>query len=275
MYRKELTIMRGICVFLVGALLCGVLYAQSDEAEQTLSIEVISDEDPGSEPVADGTAADELAAEEASEAADELAVEETAEAVDELAVEEAVETADELAVEEAADELAVEETVDESAGEISELAAEYRVSEAFTRLTWAKRADAPKWYPEKFAQADKNYNAAVAARDAGDWNTAYETASQAISALSQVVAPPDSEMPQNPAQYVIRPWDEFGNCFWNIAEFFYGNPRQWPVIYRANRDKLPDSNNPNLVEVGTLLDIPSIGGEIRSGVWDSGRPFSE
>jgi nucleoid-associated protein YgaU len=71
----------------------------------------------------------------------------------------------------------------------------------------------------------------------------------------------------------VRPWDKFGDCFWNIAYWFYGDYYKWPVLFRANRDKLPDRDNPDLVEVGTVIDIPPIKDEVRIGMWDSGIPY--
>jgi len=78
-----------------------------------------------------------------------------------------------------------------------------------------------------------------------------------------------------PAAYTVRPWDVSKDCFWNIAGFpwAYGNPRQWTVLYNANKSKLPDPNNPNVIEPGTVLDIPSIKGEVRQGAWESGKTY--
>jgi nucleoid-associated protein YgaU len=78
-----------------------------------------------------------------------------------------------------------------------------------------------------------------------------------------------------PATYTVRPWATTRDCFWNIAAYpwVYGNPRLWRILYNANRSKLPDPNNPNLIEVGTVLDIPSIRGEIRQGAWDSSKTY--
>jgi nucleoid-associated protein YgaU len=48
------------------------------------------------------------------------------------------------------------------------------------------------------------------------------------------------------------------DCFWNIAGRVYGNPRLWRVLYDANKSKLPDPDNPDLLKPGTVLDIPNI-----------------
>jgi hypothetical protein len=71
-----------------------------------------------------------------------------------------------------------------------------------------------------------------------------------------------------PAQYRVQRWAQSGDCFTTIAaqSWAYGDARKWKIIYEANRDKLPDPNNPNLIRPGTVWDIPSLPGERRSGI---------
>jgi nucleoid-associated protein YgaU len=78
-----------------------------------------------------------------------------------------------------------------------------------------------------------------------------------------------------PASYTIRAWSVSHDCFWNIAgrPWVYGNPHQWRVLYNANKAKLPDPNNPNLIEPGIILDIPSLKGEVRQGAWDKDKTY--
>jgi nucleoid-associated protein YgaU len=78
-----------------------------------------------------------------------------------------------------------------------------------------------------------------------------------------------------PATYTVRPWAVSKDCFWNIAGFpwVYGDPHQWKLIYNANKSKLPDPNNPDSLEPGTVLGIPSIKGEVRQGAWESGKTY--
>jgi len=78
-----------------------------------------------------------------------------------------------------------------------------------------------------------------------------------------------------PATYTIRAWSVSHDCFWNIAgrPWVYGNPHQWRVLYNANKAKLPDPNNPNVIEPGIVLDIPSLKGEVRQGAWDANKTY--
>ncbi len=45
------------------------------------------------------------------------------------------------------------------------------------------------------------------------------------------------------------------DSLWRIAGREYGDPNKWPVIYRANQDKI---KNPNLIYAGQELQIPQI-----------------
>lgn len=46
-----------------------------------------------------------------------------------------------------------------------------------------------------------------------------------------------------------------GECLWYIAGYknIYGDPTQWPLIYRANKDKI---KNPDIIYPGQVLRIP-------------------
>jgi hypothetical protein len=78
-----------------------------------------------------------------------------------------------------------------------------------------------------------------------------------------------------PARYTVRPWRISRDCFWNIAArpWVYGDGRKWRVLYNANKSKLPNPNNPDLIVPGIVLDIPSIEGEHREEMWDEKRRY--
>ena len=78
-----------------------------------------------------------------------------------------------------------------------------------------------------------------------------------------------------PAQYTVNNWNVSRDCLWNIAAqpWIYNDPRKWMILYNANKSKFPDPNNPNLIEPGMILDIPSISGEVRQGLWIEGRSY--
>lgn len=157
------------------------------------------------------------------------------------------------------------------------------LTEAGDQIAWAKAVQAATYFPEQLKNAEIHFSVAQDCRKDGDLYAALENALAVKKDLEAVAEPPPmtasgkviepEDVPLNPDQYRVRPWDKFGDCFWNIAERFYSNPKQWPLIYDANKDKIPDPNNPNLIEVGTVIDIPSASGEQREGRYDTGKPY--
>jgi nucleoid-associated protein YgaU len=155
-------------------------------------------------------------------------------------------------------------------------AADDAIQAAHSRLDWAAAVDAPNRYPNEFTQAQNFYEQAINERSAESWDGAIEAANQVLIALANVQeAPPVPEKPVLPAQYTVRPWAVSKDCLWNIAgqPGVYGDPAKWRLIYEANRTRLPNPNNPNLIRPGMVLEIPSIQGEVRVGMWDSSANY--
>jgi nucleoid-associated protein YgaU len=156
-------------------------------------------------------------------------------------------------------------------------AANDAIRAARSRLDWAAGVDAPGRYPNEFAQAQASYDLALNERSAEHWDEAVEAANRVLTALANVqAAPPAEEKPALPAQYTVRPWAVSRDCFWNIAgrPWAYGDPTKWRLIYEANRTRLPNPGNPDLILPGMVLDIPSAQGEVRQGMWDSSADSS-
>ena len=78
-----------------------------------------------------------------------------------------------------------------------------------------------------------------------------------------------------PATFTVRSWATYRDCLWNIAALpeIYGDPHRWPILFNANRHRMPNPNNPDLILPGMVLEIPSIDGEVREGAWQSGRVY--
>lgn len=76
-----------------------------------------------------------------------------------------------------------------------------------------------------------------------------------------------------PKYYVVRTFRGEKDCLWNIAQnpLVYNDPYKWTVLYEANKSRLPDPNNPNWLEPGIILEIPSLKGEVRSGTYNPGN----
>jgi hypothetical protein len=185
------------------------------------------------------------------------------------------------------------------------------IAAAKTRLDWAASVNASLRYPREFGEATNHYNTSLDLRKAEDWDRAIEAARRVINALASVkeeepvvgkpvevvveeplpvvetpvavvveepapvVETPPPEPVRLPAQYTVQPWSTFRDCLWNIAgrPWIYGDPTQWRLLYNANKSRMPDPDNPNLIEPGMVLDIPSIRGEERQGLWDAEKTY--
>ncbi|GHV14951.1 hypothetical protein FACS189491_11760 [Spirochaetia bacterium] len=144
------------------------------------------------------------------------------------------------------------------------------IGAAKARLDWAASVGVSVGFPQEYGEAEDYYNTSRSLRAAENWDGTIEAAGKVLAALAHiketdVILPP-------PAQYTVQTWVDSGDCFWNIAgrDWAYGDPYQWRILYNANKAKLPDPNNPNLLAPGMVLDIPSIRGEVRQGMWTAG-----
>jgi nucleoid-associated protein YgaU len=146
------------------------------------------------------------------------------------------------------------------------------IEAAGQRIDWALSVKADRRYPREFAVAAASRDNAVSYRGAENWDAAISSAHRAIEALALVEGIPGILLP---ARYQVRPWAVSRDCFWNIAgrNWAYGDNRLWPRLYDANRTKLTDPNNPDLIQPGITLDIPSIKGEEREGLWDENTDY--
>jgi nucleoid-associated protein YgaU len=150
------------------------------------------------------------------------------------------------------------------------------------RLEYAASINAASRYPDEYREAQAAYGDARSFRAAESWDDAIEAARRVLAALSGIngggagLAGAGAGSDTLPAQYTVRTWVTFKDCLWNIAgrPWAYNDPYKWKVLYEMNKDKLPESDNPDLIEPGMVLDIPSIKGEIRQGMWDPYKNYS-
>ena len=134
---------------------------------------------------------------------------------------------------------------------------------AQARMEWAKKAGIAKRYAEIYTEADAAFTEATGFRSGEKWDETKTAALRVITIMAQL----PEEVPL-PAQYLVKTWGQVKDCLWNIAAKpeVYNDPAQWRRLYTANRSKFPQPDNPNLIEPGMILDIPSINDEYRFGV---------
>jgi len=148
------------------------------------------------------------------------------------------------------------------------------IAAAKTSMDRAVSSGAADKHPFEYSESQSLYNASLTSRANEEWDDAILAANMVVELLAHIDGPrtPSPGAPL-PAQYTVRTWLSVRDCLWNIAGRFwaYDDPFKWRILYEANKSKLPDPNNPNLIEPGTIIDIPSIRGETRQGMWEPGR----
>jgi len=153
-----------------------------------------------------------------------------------------------------------------------EYVADQLITEAKRLLDWADSNNIAARYPNDYTQSKNYYETSVLARFNEAWADAIDSAINSIEILAVYETGRTFTLP---SQYTVRTWASVRDCLWNIAGYswVYGEPRRWRELYDANRSKLPDPDNPDLIEPGMVLDIPSIRGEVRRGMWEPGRNY--
>ncbi|MCL1836236.1 MAG: LysM peptidoglycan-binding domain-containing protein [Treponema sp.] len=149
------------------------------------------------------------------------------------------------------------------------------IASAQARIEWAQKIGAPNRFAEAYGKAENAMGDALDHRSQENWDGALGSARSVLSILSefpdeQPAQPEQTGKPVLPAQYLVRTWIPTKDCLWNIAgkPEIYGDPWQWRRLYNANIDKMPKRDDPDLIHPGMILDIPSIRGEVRSGIME-------
>jgi len=169
------------------------------------------------------------------------------------------------------------------------------IAAARRELNFAASVDAATRYPYEYNTAQTAFAEARAYRAAEDWDDAIAAANRVLAALVNItglepviIAQPDPEPEIEPepiaaepgqiflpAQYTVRPWAIYRDSLWDIAgrAWAFNDPWQWRRLYEANRARMPQPGNPDLITPGMILDIPSIRGETRQGMWQPGVEY--
>ena len=141
---------------------------------------------------------------------------------------------------------------------------------AQNKLTWSKSVHADRNFPMAYSAGEKAYTAAANSYSKEDYTGAASYAKQVLAALSGV-----REITPLPEFYIVRPWVQSKDCYWNIAglPYVYNNPWLWENLYQANKKSMPEPGNPNLILPGMKIKIPSLSGEYREGVFSPSKKY--
>jgi hypothetical protein len=145
------------------------------------------------------------------------------------------------------------------------------IAEAARLMKWASDNKFDTKFPNNFIEGKTQYDNAVDARTNENWNDSIDSAIKAIEIFTAFQTSGKPTVPTGPlaSQYTVRTWRVEKDCLWNIAGYpwVYGDPWQWKLLYDANKDKMPEPANPDLIEPGMVLDIPPLSNEKRQGMW--------
>ena len=149
--------------------------------------------------------------------------------------------------------------------------AEDNIKMAKNQVKWAEKIDAPHTYPMAYTSAKENLANAETAFSAENYAKATEYAKACLAALDGV-----TEITPLPEFYIVRPWAETKDCYWNISgrPYVYNNPLLWENLYQANKKDMPKPEDPNLIHPGMKMQIPSLTGEYRSGTYDPKKSYN-
>ncbi len=148
--------------------------------------------------------------------------------------------------------------------------AQVEIAAAEEKMKWAKSVNAEASFPTAYSAGQEALDNAKAAFEREDYESAIKYAKSVNEALAGVY-----EVVPLPKFYVVRPWAENKDCYWNISarKYVYNNPLLWENLYQANKGKMPRPNDPNLILPGMKMEIPSIAGELRDGTYDPKKDY--
>ena len=148
--------------------------------------------------------------------------------------------------------------------------AENYIGMAKNQLAYAEKIDAEHTFPMAYTSAKENLDNALTSFESEDFQKATEYAKACLADLDGI-----REVTPLPEFYIVRPWAETKDCYWNISgrPYVYNNPLLWENLYQANKDKMPKPEDPNLIHPGMKMKIPSLTGEYRKGTYDPKKEY--
>lgn len=153
---------------------------------------------------------------------------------------------------------------------IAKADASKQIKYAQNQLAWAEKVHGDIYYPMTYTAGKAALDAALLAFEKEDYAAANLFAKEALNYLAEI-----KEVTPLPQYYVVKPWAETKDCYWNISgrPYVYNNPTLWENLYQANKDQMKDPSNPDLIYPGMKMEIPSITGEYREGVYDNKKSY--
>ncbi len=144
------------------------------------------------------------------------------------------------------------------------------MAKASKKLDLAKSINAERNFPMAYSSAQKDFASAQSSYNSEDYASAVVYANKVLEDLADI-----KEITPLPEYYIVRPWADTKDCYWNISgrNYVYDNPLLWENLYQANKSNMPKPEDPNLILPGMKMKIPSITGEYREGVYNPSKKY--
>jgi nucleoid-associated protein YgaU len=148
--------------------------------------------------------------------------------------------------------------------------AEQQLKTAQEKIGWAKSINADRNFPIAYSAAEDAYKNAENAYTGEDYESVVTYAKAVLDDLDGV-----HEVTPLPEFYIVRPWADTKDCYWNISgrPYIYNNPLLWENLYQANKTKMSHPDDPDLILPGMKMKIPSLTGEYREGVYSPSKNY--
>lgn len=148
--------------------------------------------------------------------------------------------------------------------------AEKQLAVAKNQQAWALQVRGDVNYPMAYSAGVKSLENGQAQFEKEDYISASTYAIEAIQSFTSI-----KEVTPLPQYYIVRPWAETKDCYWNISgrSYVYNNPTLWENLYQANKSSMRDPSNPDLIYPGMKMEIPSITGEYREGTYSPNAEY--
>ncbi|MCQ2597102.1 MAG: hypothetical protein MJ181_04570 [Treponema sp.] len=148
--------------------------------------------------------------------------------------------------------------------------ADNAINLAKNQIKYAESIEADRNFPMAYTAAKENLENAEKAYGSEDYMKAVEYAKASVNSLDGI-----RSITPLPEWYIVRPWAETKDCYWNISArpYVYNNPLLWENLYQANKQNMPKPEDPNLIHPGMKMKIPSITGEYRKGTYDPKKEY--
>ncbi len=144
------------------------------------------------------------------------------------------------------------------------------LKKARSRVAYFQSAGINPEYQQAYEQALAGLEGAEKSFTEDQYEDSIELSKEVLTLLAE--AKSEALLPK---YYKVRLIPEARDCLNKIAgyPFIYNDRNKWKLLYEANKSKLKYLDNPHLIFPGQVLEIPSIGGERRSGEYDPGASY--